>query len=106
MLKSSGRASMPKIVISYRRLDSEAIAGRIRDRLAGHYGAESIFMDIDNIPFGTDFREHIRQVLTQTDIVIAIIGPRWTGAGRGRPAPWRQALENSCASFETALRAF
>jgi hypothetical protein len=51
---------MPKIVISYRRQDSEAIAGRIRDRLAGHYGAESIFMDIDNIPFGTDFREHIR----------------------------------------------
>src|SRR5262245_29338289 len=77
---------MPNIVISYRRQDSEAIAGRIRDRLAGHYGAESIFMDIDSIPFGTDFREHIKNVLGHTDIVIAIIGARWLGARRGRPA--------------------
>src|SRR5216684_845841 len=103
MLKSSGGASMPKIVISYRRQDSEAITGRIRDRLAGHYGAESIFMDIDNIPFGTDFREHIRQVLTQTDIVIAIIGPRWTGAGRGRPARIREPTDPVRIEVERAL---
>jgi hypothetical protein len=51
---------MAKIVISYRRSDSDAIAGRIRDRLASHFGEESLFMDIDNIPFGTDFREHIK----------------------------------------------
>ena len=48
---------MPKIIISYRRSDSDAIAGRIRDRLAGYYGDDSIFMDIDNIPFGMDFRK-------------------------------------------------
>jgi len=33
---------MPKITISYRRADSDAIAGRIRDRLAGHYGNKAV----------------------------------------------------------------
>ena len=56
---------MAKIVISYRRSDSAAIAGRIRDRLAAQYGDQSIFMDIENIPFGEDFRTHIRDTLLQ-----------------------------------------
>jgi len=41
---------MANIIISYRRSDSAAIAGRIRDRLAEHYGADAVFMDIDSIP--------------------------------------------------------
>ena len=56
---------MPRITISYRRADSDAIAGRIRDRLARHYGDRAVFMDIDNIPFGIDFREHIKGELAR-----------------------------------------
>ena len=41
---------MPKIAISYRRADSEAMTGRIFDRLIAHYGKEAIFRDIDDIP--------------------------------------------------------
>ena len=77
---------MPKIVISYRRLDSDAIAGRIRDRLANHYGEDAIFMDIDSIPLGIDFRQHVQGALSQSDLVIAVVGPKWLGARhRGRP---------------------
>ena len=94
---------MPKIVISYRRQDSEAIAGRVRDRLAGHYGAESVFMDIDSIPFGIDFREHIWQVLSQTDVVVAIIGPKWIGARRGRPARIQEETDPVRMEIERAL---
>jgi tetratricopeptide (TPR) repeat protein len=78
---------MPKIIISYRRADSGVITGRIRDRLAQHYGDDSIFMDIDNIPFGTDFRQHIAQALANNDLLLAVIGPAWLGAtasGGGR----------------------
>jgi hypothetical protein len=39
-----------KILISYRREDSEHITGRIYDRLAAHFGGGSLFMDIDTIP--------------------------------------------------------
>src|SRR5208283_5127619 len=70
---------MPKIIISYRRDDSQAIAGRIRDKLASHYGAESVFMDIDSIPYGFDFRVPIQDALRDTDILVAVIGPKWTG---------------------------
>lgn len=73
---------MPRIVISYRRADSAAISGRIFDRLTQRYGAEKIFMDIDEIPFGIDFREHIAEVLATCDAVVAVMGQRWlTGAG-------------------------
>jgi hypothetical protein len=70
---------MPKILISYRRSDTDAIAGRIHDRLSAYYGEESVFMDIDSIPFATDFRDHIRDALRQTDIMLAIVGPQWLG---------------------------
>jgi hypothetical protein len=42
-------APMPsKIVLSYRRSDSDVITGRIRDNLANHYGEDAVFMDIDS----------------------------------------------------------
>jgi hypothetical protein len=70
---------MTSIAISYRRSDSGAMAGRIRDRLAARYGEDSMFMDIDSIPYATDFREHIRSTLLQCDVLLVVIGPHWVG---------------------------
>jgi hypothetical protein len=78
---------MTQIFLSYRRADSDVIAGRIRDRLALTYGDKSVFMDIDNIPYGADFRSHIKDTLLGGDVLIAIVGPKWLGrdeAGRSR----------------------
>jgi len=72
---------MPTIVISYRRADAAGTAGRMFDRLRAHFGDGSVFMDIDSIPAGTNFRQHIRGILTSSDIVLAVIGPRWMGDG-------------------------
>ena len=72
---------MPKITISYRRADTDVMAGRIRDRLAAHYGEEAVFMDIDDIPYGKDFRVHIREAVVQSDVLLVIVGQRWLGAG-------------------------
>jgi hypothetical protein len=33
------------------------MAGRIFDRLAQHFGKSNLFIDIDNVPFGVDFRK-------------------------------------------------
>jgi TIR domain len=74
-----GVLAMPRITISYRRDDSLDITGRIFDRLAGHFGREAVFRDIDNIPVGVDFRRHIDRVLDESDIILAIVGPRWIG---------------------------
>jgi hypothetical protein len=70
---------MPTIVLSYRRDDSKWIAGRIFDRLEGHYGRGNVFMDIDAIPVGLDFREYLQQSLDRCDILLAVVGPRWLG---------------------------
>jgi hypothetical protein len=70
---------MASIVISYRRDDSKWIAGRIYDRLEGHYGKGHVFMDIDSIPIGLDFRDHIRETLDRCDVLVAIVGPNWIG---------------------------
>jgi TIR domain len=70
---------MPKIFLSYRRLDTAAITGRIFDRLVAHFGRHAIFMDVDDIPVGTDFRKHIDGVLRQCDIFLAVVGAKWLG---------------------------
>lgn len=48
-----------KIFISYRRDDSQAITGRLFDRLETAFGASVPFMDVDGIPLGSDFRSVI-----------------------------------------------
>jgi hypothetical protein len=92
-----------KIAISYRRADTEVMAGRIRDRLAARYGDDAVFMDIDNIPFGKDFRVHIREVIVQSDILLVIVGPRWLGASRSRTRRIDDETDFVRLEVETAL---
>jgi hypothetical protein len=75
---------MPKIAISYRRTDSAGVTGRICDRLTQRYGKDSVFRDIDSIPFGIDFRKVVNDALRDTDILIAVVGPNWRGSKNGK----------------------
>ena len=94
---------MPTVAISYRRSDSAAVAGRIFDRLAAHYGEQSVFMDIDNIPFGVDFRSHIRETLLRTDVLIAVIGRAWLGRNADGTARMHEPTDPVRVEIETAL---
>jgi hypothetical protein len=94
---------MPTIVISYRRTDSSAVAGRIFDRLIAHYGEESIFLDVDNIPFGIDFRIHISEILQRTDVVLAIIGANWLGVSPDGATRMRDPTDPVRFEIETAI---
>src|ERR1700733_7482346 len=95
---------MPKIAISYRRKDSDAITGRIRDRIARHFGDDSVFMDIDNIPLGIDFRKRIQEVLHENQILLAIIGPNWTGPAQGARARIFDPTDPVRIEVETAVQ--
>jgi len=94
---------MPTIAISYRRSDSSAISGRIYDRLAAHYGERSVFMDVDDIPFGIDFRSHIQETLQRTDILIAVIGSQWLGSNADGTSRMLEKNDPVRAEIETAL---
>jgi hypothetical protein len=50
------------------------MAGRIFDRLAQHFGKANLFIDIDNVPFGVDFRKQIDDALQASDLLIAVVG--------------------------------
>jgi len=81
------RTQAPKFLfISYRRQDSADITGRIYDRLVLRFGKKAVFMDVDSIPFGIDFRVHIREQLGLCCAVIVIIGNNWFIADeKGQP---------------------
>jgi hypothetical protein len=95
---------MSKIIVSYRRSDSAAITGRIFDRLVDRYGEESVFMDIDRIPFGTDFRHHIQDALRDADILLAVIGPTWLGKAADGKSRILDEADPVRIEIETALR--
>src|SRR5271167_5022698 len=71
---------MPKVFISYRRNDSIDIAGRIHDSLVLHLGSDCVYMDVEDIPRGVDFREHIVAAVCRCDAVLMIIGDHWLEA--------------------------
>jgi hypothetical protein len=52
---------MGGIFISYRREDSGPYAGRLRDALSHHFGANEVFRDIDRINPGERFPRVIEQ---------------------------------------------
>ena len=72
---------MGGVFISYRRADSQGSTGRIADRLHHLLGDEiPLFLDIDSIRPGEDFRDVISDTLTKCDVTLIMIGPRWLDA--------------------------
>lgn len=94
---------MTKIAISYRRTDSDA-TGRLFDRLVLKYGRESVFRDIDSVPFGSDFRKSIDDALKDTDIFIAVVGPNWRGIDKVGKAKINDESDLVRIEVETALK--
>ena len=66
-----------KIFISYRQADNADFVYRIRDWLIQRYGREHVFMDFDNLPAFTRFEDYIKTRISESDAVLAIIGPDW-----------------------------
>ena len=95
---------MPRIAISYRRSDSGAITGRIFDRVAAHFGPDSVFMDIDAIPLGVDFRKYIDGALKTTDFLLVVIGSNWLGIRADGNARIREPTDPVRIELEAALR--
>src|SRR5688572_14604229 len=73
---------MPRIFISYRRDDSIDAAGRLYDRLSDHFGKDNVFLDVDAIPVGVDFRRHLQDAVGECDVLLAVIGHAWLDARR------------------------
>ena len=95
---------MQTIALSYRRDDSQAITGRLFDRLAGHFGRERVFRDIDSIAPGTDFRLQVEEALKSCGVLIAVMGRAWRGPNRGGRARIFEETDPVRIEVEIALR--
>ena len=93
---------MSGIFISYRREDSAPYAGRLCDRLSQHFGADRVFMDVDDIPPGTDFAAHIGAKIGACDALLAVIGKQWLTT-RNSGGQLRLGDLNDLVSREIAL---
>jgi len=68
---------MGKIFISYRREDTEGQARALLTDLEDMLGADSAFMDVDNISLGRDFRLALQESLASCSLMIVLIGKDW-----------------------------
>jgi hypothetical protein len=68
---------MGKVFLCYRREDSGAHAGRVKDWLERDFGADVLFMDVDNIPMGRNFVKVLRAEVTKCEVLLAFIGRNW-----------------------------
>jgi len=68
---------MPKIFISYRRQDSSYETTMIYEFLRPKFGRENVFMDVDTIPAGVDFRQYLHEAVSGCDVLLAVIGEQW-----------------------------
>jgi len=93
---------MSGIFISYRREDSAAYAGRLYDRLAAHFGADQVFMDVDDIPPGADFASHIDAKVGSCDAMVVVIGKDWLTA-RNAAGQLRLSDPKDFVGLEVAL---
>jgi len=66
-----------RIFMTYRREDTAYPAAWLFDRLAGHFGRDQVFKDIDSIELGDDFVEVITAAVGSCDALLALIGDRW-----------------------------
>ena len=73
-------ARTPRVFVSYRRDDAAPYAGRLYDALAGRFGDDNVFMDLDTIELGTDYTEAIDRAIAASDAVIALVGRGWLSA--------------------------
>jgi len=92
------------IFLCYRRADTEDVSGRMYDRLTRKFGRKAVFKDVDNIPLGRDFREHIDKRIRSCKVVIVVIGAKWLQVTDARGARRLDAdLDHVRTEIEAAL---
>src|SRR2546428_11886697 len=77
------QAQAPRIFISYRRDDAAGDAGRLYDALIARFGKGSVFMDVDTIQPGADYRDVINQAVESCEVLVTVIGKGWLSLADG-----------------------
>jgi hypothetical protein len=88
--RGRGDVSPDRIFISYRRADSGGWARSLHDNLEERLGTGRAFRDVA-MEGGVDFHQHVEALLDRCDVLLAVIGKRWTSI---TDADGRRRLDN------------
>jgi TIR domain-containing protein len=94
---------MPKIFISYRRVDSAGYTQAIYSRLVQQFSQDEIFIDVDTIAPGADFERAIERAVADCDVLVAVIGKRWITAEPNAPSRFENTKDYVALEISTAL---
>lgn len=75
------------LFISYRRDDSQDVVGRIYDKLVAAFSPEQVIRDIDSLVIGRPFPDALNDAVSQSEVVLVIIGRNWLTASDSDGAP-------------------
>jgi hypothetical protein len=70
---------MSTVFISYRRETAAGEARALFNDLVARLGKSSVFMDVDSISLGRDFRSVLQKILRSCDLMLVIIDKDWAG---------------------------
>src|ERR1700739_2649353 len=78
---------MSTVFISYRREITAGEARALFNELLERLGKNSVFMDVDSIALGRDFRGALQKTLESCDLMLVLIGKDWAEVKdeEGRP---------------------
>ncbi len=71
---------MAQIFISYRRGPTGYVAHLLAEQIKAEFGPKAVFMDIDNVPLGVDFRDYIGAAVSECQVLLVLIGDDWLTA--------------------------
>jgi hypothetical protein len=82
---------MSAVFVSYRRENTAGEARALFNDLAARLGENSVFMDVDSIALGRDFRVVLEETTASCDLMLVLIGRNWVDA---KDEGGRTRLEN------------
>lgn len=85
---------MSAIFISYRREDAEDSARALYESLVPQFGKDRLFMDVEAIALGSDFRQAVEHSLSSCGVFLAIIGPAWLDIKPDNDPSGQRRLDN------------
>ncbi|MFT3946326.1 MAG: toll/interleukin-1 receptor domain-containing protein [Agriterribacter sp.] len=97
-------SSQKKVFISYRVQDTSADTGRLVDSLKQVFYEDQVFMDIEKLEPGVDFRVALAKSLETCDVLFAVIGPGWIGTDKNGNPRIKHAEDWVRIELETALK--
>jgi hypothetical protein len=68
---------MSTVFISYRRETAAGEARALFNELVARLGKSSVFMDVDSIALGRDFRSALQRTLGSCDLMLVMIDKDW-----------------------------